>query len=485
VAARRPDGELVAESLAGSHTAFGELVARYEDAVLGIALARLSGAEEARDAAQEAFIKAYLNLASLRDSASFGSWICRIAEGTALDFARRTRREMPLESDFSAAPAAHEAAESDVGVQMREALSRLSEPTRRALILHYVSGCAHAEVAGVLGTTPGAVRTRLSRAKARLRREMVAMVEDSVKATIAVFTCLIRVHSKRSSFAAGTASTIGPAERRGVAEYTYDACCLDGDLAGEPGWTARQKEAAGGVLRYYLDDAIEKKANGLTVALEGGGLRIGYVTGGARHWGWGMTSGLQWPHLRRRLVRLATIRLQGRQGNGSYVHRRGDRAYRVRVALSASSARIAIRKARRRGADASAAGPAKDAVSRIIETILEQALRDDAKAVRIAVGRGGSRIEARLLMGGEWQDLMRLGAEIKLPGRRRGSRGSPVEHPLWHPLRERLAEMAGIVPRAGARRQTGHFGFRFSGKDHRLKTAMTKSGIRIELGCQE
>ena len=182
---RRGDGELVEATIEGKQEAFGELVARYKDAVFGVAFHRLGDFEEARDVAQDAFVKAYLSLSKLRDGAAFSHWLYRIADGTAVDAARRRHGEVSLE-DPDALDANHvlpspTGDDALVARQVREALAQLAEPDRLAVVLHYVNGYSHAEVAQFLGTTPGAVKTRVSRAKAKLRKEMAEMVEAKLK----------------------------------------------------------------------------------------------------------------------------------------------------------------------------------------------------------------------------------------------------------------------------------------------------------------
>jgi RNA polymerase sigma-70 factor (ECF subfamily) len=186
LAGRQNDSELVARTLAGDQQAFGELVARYRHAVFGVAFYRLGDFENARDVAQETFLRAYTNLPKLRKPESFASWLYHIADLTALEVARRPRREVLLPSDelLIAAPHASDAATSELAQQVREALATLDEPTRLAVILHYIDGYSHAEVASFLGTTAGAVRTRVSRAKSRLREEIMTETERALKQAV-------------------------------------------------------------------------------------------------------------------------------------------------------------------------------------------------------------------------------------------------------------------------------------------------------------
>lgn len=172
MAERHSDSELVARTRNGDQAAFGELVARYREVVVGVAFHRLGRFEEARDVAQEAFVKAYVNLPRLRRPEAFGSWLYQIADFTVLQALRRTRPEVSLPDEGTEPLPEPPAEESDLAHEVREALETLDEPTRLAVILHYVSGYSHAEVARFLGATPGAIRTRVSRARSRLREEM-------------------------------------------------------------------------------------------------------------------------------------------------------------------------------------------------------------------------------------------------------------------------------------------------------------------------
>ena len=173
MADRRSDEQLVAATLAGNREAFGELVARHRDAVFSLANGRLRDFEAAGDATQEAFLKAYLDLADLRDPAKFRAWVQRIAERIVITVARRPRREIPtagLKIEDERWSELKLAERADLARRIQDGLSLLSEPTRTALVLHHISGYSQEEVADRLGLTRAAVKTRLSRARAQLRR---------------------------------------------------------------------------------------------------------------------------------------------------------------------------------------------------------------------------------------------------------------------------------------------------------------------------
>jgi len=179
---RTEDGELVRETLASNWASFSELVSRYRDAVYGVAYHHLGDPDDAQDAAQEAFVHAFRKLRQLRDPNKFGPWLRQITSRVCLDLLRR-RGDQAISLD--ATPLSDPRAAADdtaerVAARMvvREALSRLSAPARLAVTLYYVNGYSHGEIAHFLGEPVNTVRSRLHRAKRRLREEMIGMVSD-------------------------------------------------------------------------------------------------------------------------------------------------------------------------------------------------------------------------------------------------------------------------------------------------------------------
>jgi len=212
----RSDAELVAKSLAGAPESFAQLVARYKDAVFGVAFHRLGDFEDARDATQDALVKGFTNLSKLREPAAFANWLYAIAEGTALDRARRRKTEVSLDEAAHVTPhtAAPRAEDIEAARTIREALDTLPDASRLAVILHYVNGYSHSEVAQFLGTTEGAVKTRVSRAKSRLREEMAEMVEHRLKKESAVFRYEARDDSGRGIVGTSDAQSAATIRRR-------------------------------------------------------------------------------------------------------------------------------------------------------------------------------------------------------------------------------------------------------------------------------
>lgn len=168
---REPDAELVAEARQGAREPFAELVARHWDTAVLLAARVLGTPELARDAAQEAAIAAMTGLDRLRAPERFGAWFCGIALNVARRWLRQLRSEFPgLPADCpSAEPGPAEAAEAaELAARVRGAVAALPDGQRSAVLLFYLQGLSHREVAAELGITVGAVKARLHQGRAAL-----------------------------------------------------------------------------------------------------------------------------------------------------------------------------------------------------------------------------------------------------------------------------------------------------------------------------
>jgi RNA polymerase sigma-70 factor (ECF subfamily) len=171
-AAELSDDGLIAYALAGRGDCFGVLVERYERAVYHLAYRTLRDVEEAKDACQEAWIKAYRALGSFRPGAKFATWIFTICYRVCCDrLAKRKRftgEEPPDVADPVAGPERiYEAAEE--AAQLRAAIDALPEKYRAVITLFHLQGKQYDEIATVLGLPLGTVKTHLFRAKDLLR----------------------------------------------------------------------------------------------------------------------------------------------------------------------------------------------------------------------------------------------------------------------------------------------------------------------------
>jgi RNA polymerase sigma-70 factor, ECF subfamily len=186
--ARDRDLELVERHRLGDGDAFGEVYREHEATVYNLAL-RLSGDPfEAGDLTQEVFLRVFRHLGKFRGGSALRTWIYRVALNHCRS--RLGRRRPPARSlDDPDDPAARELADPgrgpegealahDTARRVEAALAALPFAFREAVVLRDLEGLSYEEIAGVLGTRIGTVRSRIARGRERLRQ---ALESDSVE----------------------------------------------------------------------------------------------------------------------------------------------------------------------------------------------------------------------------------------------------------------------------------------------------------------
>ncbi len=167
---------LVEQARRGERAAYAELVRRHYDGVIGAVYRMCGQAQTAEDAAQEAFLKAWLALPSFQPRAAFRSWLYRIAINTALDALRRRpasgldEQENVLADPTPGPEAALLAREQAERVQ--RAVLALPPAARSVLVLREYSGLSYSEISLALDIPPGTVMSRLNYARSLLRKEL-------------------------------------------------------------------------------------------------------------------------------------------------------------------------------------------------------------------------------------------------------------------------------------------------------------------------
>jgi RNA polymerase sigma factor (sigma-70 family) len=176
----------VSEARDGDLAAFDAVVRRFQDMAVGYAYSILGDFPLAEDAAQEAFIQAYLNLKALREAQAFPAWLRRIVLTQCNRLTRRKRlATVPLDDTGELADpgpnllAAVHARELRDGVLA--AVNALPEHERAATALFYIDGYSLAEVGEFLEVPVSTVKNRLYSARAHLKERMEGMVEEAIK----------------------------------------------------------------------------------------------------------------------------------------------------------------------------------------------------------------------------------------------------------------------------------------------------------------
>ncbi len=185
------DEDLVRAAQHGDKGALGVLLARHRPLLLGLCRRALGDSALAEDAAQEAVLQALLSLDRVRQPARFGPWlggiglnVCRrCSSGRVRDLwsweAMAGGRAGDEPPDRGLSPE-EQAEAADLAAEVRRAVAALPPGQRAAVCLVYLSGLTHAETAAILGIEVGAVKTRLHKARASLRRRLWTLWREDI-----------------------------------------------------------------------------------------------------------------------------------------------------------------------------------------------------------------------------------------------------------------------------------------------------------------
>ena len=171
---RPSDAELLRRHVAGDSDAFGELFHRHRDRLWAVALRTACDPEEAADALQDAMISAFRRAGDFRAESAVTTWLHRIVVNACLDrLRRRAVRPVASAGDEQALEAllTHDpdpARTSDIRLDVDAALRILAPPQRAALVMVDMLGFSVDDAAAILDTSPGTVKSRCARARARL-----------------------------------------------------------------------------------------------------------------------------------------------------------------------------------------------------------------------------------------------------------------------------------------------------------------------------
>jgi len=185
------DAAEVARARAGDEGAFQGLVLRHAPAVYRLAYRMTGNAQDAEDVVQEAFLKAWKQLATFEDRARFGSWLHRIAANCAYDAlrARSVRREGLAESSDEAlaalaadAPLADRlVASSEMQRRLGAAMARLSTVERAAFVLRHFEEMSTREIGVALNLGESAAKQSVFRAVRKLREALLPLVSGGAE----------------------------------------------------------------------------------------------------------------------------------------------------------------------------------------------------------------------------------------------------------------------------------------------------------------
>jgi RNA polymerase sigma factor (sigma-70 family) len=235
-AAELNDAELVSESLGGNRDAFRQIVERYQTLIASLAYCATGNVTQSEDLAQETFVKAWKQLADLREPAKLRSWLCSIARFLISKESRRQGREPihaaePLDAvaDVVAPeplPADHAVTEEEKALLWRS-LERIPATYREPLVLFYREHQSVGQVAAGLELSEDAVKQRLARGRKLLQEQVQAFVESALCRTAPGPGFSVAVVAMLPAVAGPAAASVGVgAKGTAVAKSGFLAACL-------------------------------------------------------------------------------------------------------------------------------------------------------------------------------------------------------------------------------------------------------------------
>lgn len=185
-----PDETLVRRAQEDDERAFGELVSRYETKVYSLALKMLRNPEDAEDVLQETFLRAYRGLKAFQGHSTFSTWIYRITANSALMKLRKKQlptvsiedadeRETPINIvDWAPGPV-ERLLTLETQQAMANAIEALPAEFRQVFVLRDLEGHSNADVAEILDLSVAAVKSRLHRARLKVRNHLAKFFNDT------------------------------------------------------------------------------------------------------------------------------------------------------------------------------------------------------------------------------------------------------------------------------------------------------------------
>ena len=179
--------QLIQRASAGDASAFNELMGMHERRMYAVALRMCNNHEDAQDCLQEAMIRIYRAISNFKGNSSFSTWVYRITMNTCLDELRR-RKNRPntsldglLESGWSPSndmdTPEHHALRREKRQSIQQFIRELPEDMRSAVVLRDIEGFSYDDIANILETNVGTIKSRISRGREKLREKILSKSE--------------------------------------------------------------------------------------------------------------------------------------------------------------------------------------------------------------------------------------------------------------------------------------------------------------------
>ena len=181
------DVYLIKKCFDGDLKSFEKLISKYEKNAFAIALRYLGDYDDASDVTQDALIKVYKNISKFRFESSFTTWLYRIVINTSKDFLKKrgNQKIISIEDSMIDIPSENKkdnpeehAEEKEVKNKVNEALQNINEENRVVVVLKDIQGFTYDEISDILQIPIGTVRSRISRGRAMLKKEILRQNPD-------------------------------------------------------------------------------------------------------------------------------------------------------------------------------------------------------------------------------------------------------------------------------------------------------------------
>ncbi len=175
------DKHLIAMTLEGNSQPFGEIVERYWNMAVALAISKINDRTAAEDIAQQSFIKAYSNLGKLRNPEYFAGWLAKIVLQQCVDHLRKNAEAKnltsleTLNSELVHSSTSFTDAEA---ASIRNAINQLPDKLKEVVILRFVTSLNSAQIAQQLGIRHGTVRVWLHRAYQILKKQLTGLFKE-------------------------------------------------------------------------------------------------------------------------------------------------------------------------------------------------------------------------------------------------------------------------------------------------------------------
>lgn len=181
-----PDRDLIQRFRKGERLSFNQLVLKYRNHVLRVAVCMLGEKDEAEDLAQDVFVRVYYGLRKFRGEALFSTWLYRITVNTCLSHRKRLNKDPPTEcieetkwnlgKGYSDPQTALE--KKEIKLLLEKAIHALPEDQRAVLVLRDIEGLSYEAIADCLDLALGTVRSRLHRARQDVQEKFKGLLSE-------------------------------------------------------------------------------------------------------------------------------------------------------------------------------------------------------------------------------------------------------------------------------------------------------------------